>query len=67
MNLHAQFIEAVDTADYTLLISGTDENGNNACTIASMKVDDPNLQVRLRDICQAYRMGARYGKERRDA
>lgn len=62
LNLHAQFMPAPETADFTLLISATGESGNIA-TIASLSIDDPNLQGRLRDIAQAFRMGARFGKE----
>jgi hypothetical protein len=63
MNLHCQIIAAADTADFRLLISATNDVGLNVATIASMPIDDPNLQTRLRDISQAYRMGARFGKE----
>lgn len=63
MNLHAQFLEAKDSADFRLLVSVVGEDGSNGATIASMSVDDPRLGERLRDIAQAYRMGARFGKE----
>jgi hypothetical protein len=63
MNLHAQVMAAPDTADFTLLISAVGDSGENVATIASLSIDAPDLQVRLRDICQAYRMGARFATE----
>jgi hypothetical protein len=63
MNLHAQIMPAVESADFRLLISAIGDDGRNVATIASISIDDPNLQVRLRDIAQAFRMGARFGKE----
>jgi hypothetical protein len=63
MNLHIQVLPAKGTADFRLLVSATGEGGENVATIASMSIDDPDLQTRLRDIAQAFRMGARYGRE----
>jgi len=63
MNLHIQVLPAKDTADFRLLVSAVGEGGENLATIASMDVSDPDLQTRLRDICQAFRMGARFGRE----
>jgi hypothetical protein len=70
MNLHAQFRAAEHSADFTLLISAYDHDsptkstdGHNVCTVASLSIDDPQLQEKLRLIAQAYRMGARFGKE----
>lgn len=63
MNLHAQILAAKDSADFTLLISATGDDGRNVATVASISIDDPNLSARLRDIAQAFRMGARFGKE----
>lgn len=64
LNLHAQVSAKDDSADFSLLVSATDEDGQNTATIASIHVDDPNLGQRLRDIAQAYRMATRYGRER---
>lgn len=63
MNLHAQILAAEDSADFTLLISAVDKEGTHVATITSMSIDDPNINTRLRDISQAFRMGARFGKE----
>jgi hypothetical protein len=63
LNLHAQFMVAEDTADFRLLLSATDDRGNNVATIESFNIDDPNLQDKLRVVTQAFRMGARFGKE----
>lgn len=62
MNLHAQFMEAPNTADFRLLIS-VEGPHDNLATVTSISIDDSQLQSRLRDIAQAFRMGARYGQE----
>jgi hypothetical protein len=63
MNLSAWIMEARDSADYSLLVMVRNEDGTPGATIASISVDDPNIGPRLRDISQAFRMGARFGKE----
>lgn len=62
MNLHLQVVPAADSADFRLLVSATGPSGNIA-TIASISIDDPQLNIRLRDIAQAFRMGTRFGVE----
>jgi hypothetical protein len=62
LNLRADFLANQESADFRLLISAADGD-NHLATITSISIDDPDLQGRLRDIAQAYRMGARYGKE----
>jgi len=63
VNLHIQVTAAEGSADFNLLVSAVGDDGRNVATITSMSVDDPNLQVRLRDIAQAFRMGARFGRD----
>jgi hypothetical protein len=63
MNLSAWVMASPTTADFRLLVMVRENNGTAGATIATLSIDDPNLQVRLRDICQAYRMGAKFGKD----
>ena len=63
MNLHAQIMAAERSADFILLVSAVGDDGKNLATVARLDIDDPNLQVRLRDIAQAFRMGARFGRD----
>lgn len=63
LNLRADLRVAAESADFRLLISAAGENGSYLATIADISIDDPTLGTQLRNITQAFRMGARYGKE----
>lgn len=65
MNLRADFTAAPHSADFRLLISAVGKDGTYLATIASipLKDDDPTISTQLRHIAQAFRMGARFGRE----
>lgn len=63
MKLIAYFVQHENTAGFILLVTVIDDEGMPKATIASIEGDDPNMQERLGDICQAYRMGVKFGRD----
>lgn len=63
LNLRLDVLVDEETADFQLLISSVNINGEYIATIGQWPVSDPDLSQTLHLLFQGYRMGTRYGRE----
>jgi hypothetical protein len=61
MKLIAYMVPHETTAGFSLIVSVVDDEGSPRATIAHIDGESHDMQQRLADIHQAYRMGARFG------